>query len=65
MSLNVGSWLGMMTFVVRVYEIDGSFADCATWGHDPASVIDGSYAPAADDNGVTDPSELTSCFDWS
>lgn len=51
---------GVMTYAIRVYDLDGMFADCATWGDDPEGYISGAYADGA--NPVSSPSELASCI---
>ena len=49
---------GVMSYAARVYDIDGNFADCLAWGHDPQGMIDGDYSRA---NEPTAASELDSC----
>ncbi len=31
-----------LSYAARVYDIDGNFADCVAWGHDPQAIVDGS-----------------------
>ena len=45
----------VMTYAIRVYDIDGAFADCLAFGHDVSGMQDGTYdrvneptAPAAE-----------------
>ncbi len=33
----------MLTYAVRVYDIEGNFADCIQFGHEPYTVSDGTY----------------------
>lgn len=50
---------GAMTYAIRVYDPNGSFADCATWGDDPGGYLSGAYW---DDIDVVSAShELASC----
>lgn len=53
----------VMTYALRVYDPDGIFADCATWGDDPAGYIGGAYSSGF--NPVSNPAELASCIDWN
>lgn len=49
------------TFAMRVYDEDGSFTDCAIWGHDAAGLLRGDYGVP----GTMLASELGSCLDWT
>ncbi|MBX2803763.1 MAG: hypothetical protein KTR31_39170 [Myxococcales bacterium] len=48
----------VMTYVIRVYDLEGNLADCVAVGHDPAGLLDGSqvgtYTP-------THPEEWKGC----
>jgi hypothetical protein len=51
---------GVMTYAARVYDIDGNFADCLAWGHDPVDYAAGLYSGSCI-HCPTDPEELTQC----
>jgi len=49
-----------VTYVARVYDIDGNISDCVAWGHDPVGVIADTVGSAV----YSTPAEITAnCWD--
>ena len=49
---------GIMTYLVRAYDVDGTFASCMVFGHDPAGLVSGKYTRVLDPDR---PEELENC----
>lgn len=52
-----------MTWMFRVYDVDGALADCVLFGHDPVGLQAGDY-DAVMINGMTDPQDRIGCPIW-
>lgn len=48
----------LLTYAVRVYDLDGALLDCGVWGHDEALVRSGAVTTEQ----VTEPADFSSCF---
>lgn len=51
--------LDLLTFVVRIYDLDQQLLDCVVWGHDEARVMSGGATYA----NVSPPVDFSACFD--
>ena len=53
---------GVMSYIMRAYTVDGEFASCLAFGHDPQGLLDGDYDDRrAGGVGPDRPDELSSC----
>lgn len=51
----------VMTFALRVYDLDGNFADCALWATDPLGAAQIQADPEFGPNPISNASELSAC----
>ena len=48
-----------LTYAVRIYDVDGNFADCIAFGHEPSTVSGGTYTTIGGNPSA--PAELEGC----
>lgn len=53
---------GRLTYALSIWDADMNFADCATWGHDPAGLIAGSYTLS--NASPTQRATHSGCLNW-